>query len=160
VFEAVELIRVEASPERVWAVVSDVESHPTLAGSGEVKAVRMSGPLDVGTTFEGDVVVGGVRSFTSRNVIEVADPPRELSWVSYPPLLEGETADHQTEVHWTFRLVPSASATDVEHTFRAPPPKANAQEWVALMERIDRVKTVREGMRQTLMNLKLAAESA
>ena len=81
-FEATERGLVEASPARVWAVIADVQCHPALAGSGEVKVVRMSGALVSGATFEGDVVVGGVRSFTSRNVVEVADAPRELSWVS------------------------------------------------------------------------------
>ena len=157
-FEAEERVEVEAEPEQVWAVIADFGSHPVLAGSGEVKAVRIDGPVAVGAEFEGDVVVGGVRSFTSRNVIEVADRPHELGWVSFPPLLDGQTPDHQIEVHWTFRLTPTETGTSVEHRFLAPAPKADADEWIALMERIDRVSTVREGMRRTLANLKYAAE--
>lgn len=45
-------IDIEALPERVWSIVSDISRHPALAGSGEVLAVRVNGPVAVGTTFE------------------------------------------------------------------------------------------------------------
>ena len=46
---------VDAPPEAVFAVVSDLASHAGLAGSGEVNAVRRldDGPLGVGATFQG-----------------------------------------------------------------------------------------------------------
>lgn len=45
------LVEVAATPEQVWAVVSDFSRHPALAASGEVLAVRHHWPLAVGTFF-------------------------------------------------------------------------------------------------------------
>jgi uncharacterized protein YndB with AHSA1/START domain len=159
-WEATESVRVAAPPARVWAVVSDIERHPELAGSGEVLAVRINGPLAVGTTFEGDVRTGEVGSFVSRNVIEEATEARRLAWVSYPPLDDDETEGHQIEVHWSFELAPApGGGTDVRHGFRVPPPKLGAVELEAFLVRTDRIATVRAGMRQTLANLRRAADA-
>lgn len=158
-WEAVERIAIEAPPESVWAIVSDIEGHPNLAGSGEVRSIRMDGPLAVGTTFEGDVVVGTYGSFVARCAVTALEPGRELAWVSYPPLDEGETEDHQIEVHWSFLLAPVGDATEVEHRFHVPEPKMGTEELAAFLERTDRITTVRAGMRATLENLKRRAES-
>lgn len=158
-WEAVESLHVTVSPERVWAVVSDIERHPVLAGSGEVIAIRMTGPVTVGATFEADVKVGEVGSFVSRNVIEDATEARRLAWVSYPPLDEGETEDHQIEVHWSFDLTPTANGgTDVRHGFRVPAPKLGAEQLASFLERTDRIAKVRSGMKRTLENVNAAVE--
>jgi uncharacterized protein YndB with AHSA1/START domain len=158
-WEAAESLQVAASPERVWAVVSDIERHPMLAGSGEVLAVRMTGSVTVGATFQADVKTGEVGSFVSRNVIEEASEPTRLGWVSYPPLDEGETEDHQIEVHWSFDLTPTADGgTDVRHGFRVPAPKLGADELASFLERTDRIATVRTGMKRTLENIKATLE--
>jgi len=157
-WEASESIRVEASPEDVWAIVADIEGHSALAGSGEVLAIRLSGPLAAGTTFEGDIRVDEFGSFVSRCVVEDVTEPTRLAWVSYPPLDDDEIDDHQIEVHWSFDLTPADGGTEVEHRFFVPPPKLGAEELAEFMERTDRITTVRAGMRQTLANLKRAAE--
>lgn len=158
-WQASAAIRVGVPPERVWAVVSDIERHPALAGSGEVRAVRLDGPVRVGTIFEGEIEVGSVGTFTSRNVVEEMDRPRRLAWVSYPPLDDDETDDHQIEVHWSFDLAPTDGAgTDVLHRFHVPPPKLGADDLGAFLERTGRLATVRAGMEQTLANVKAAAE--
>jgi uncharacterized protein YndB with AHSA1/START domain len=156
-FEADAEAVVAAPPERVWQVISDFSRHPKLAGSGEVTQVRMTSDLRSGATFDSDVTVSEVRSFVSRNIVDVVDRPHELSWRSYPPLLDGQTPDHQIEVRWSFRLEPAPEgATRVVHRFEAPAPTAGAAEWIALMQRIDRVATVRAGMHRTLANLDAA----
>lgn len=158
-WDAADVIRISAAPERVWAIVSDVDRHPTLAGSGEVLAVRMDGPLAPGSTFTSDVRTGEVGSFTARCVIEAADAPTRLAWVSYPPLDDDETEDHQIEVHWSFDLSRvGVGTTDLQHTLRVPPPKAGAAELAMFLERTDRIAKVRKGMEQTLRNVKAAAE--
>jgi uncharacterized protein YndB with AHSA1/START domain len=138
-------IDVEAPPERVWAIVSDISRHPALAGSGEVLAVRLNGPLAVGTTFDSDV-------------IETLDDGRRLGWVSLFPLEEGETEDHQIEVHWTFDLAPTPTGTWLAHTVHIPPPKLGADELASFFERSDRITTVHAGMERTLENIKAASE--
>ena len=157
-WEVVERTQIAAVPGAVWRVVSDVASHPELAGSGEVQTVRLDGPVAEGTTFESDVAVGVVGSFVSHNRIDRVDDTRELAWTSYPPLDDDETPDHQIEVHWWFRLAPSWQGTELEHGFRVPPPTAGADELGAFLERTGRLETVREGMVRTLANVKARAE--
>jgi uncharacterized protein YndB with AHSA1/START domain len=153
------VIDVAAPPERIWAVVSDIGRHPVLAGSGEVLAVRMSGPLAVGTTFESDVRTGEVGSFSPTCIIEHVDAPRRLGWVSLFPLDPGQTPDHQIEVHWSFEIDPTgAGGSRVRHTVRIPPPRAGADELAAFFEQTGRIATVRAGMERTLENVKAAAE--
>ncbi len=151
-------IHIEASPERVWAVVSDISRHPELAGSGEVLAVRVNGPVAVGTTFDSDVRTGEVGSFSPRCVIETVEEQRRLGWVSLFPLEEGETEDHQIEVHWTFDLEPMPSGTRLIHTVHIPHPKLGAEELASFFERTDRITTVRTGMERTVLNIKAASE--
>ncbi|MGH9030856.1 MAG: SRPBCC family protein [Acidimicrobiia bacterium] len=158
-WHAAAAVDVAASPEQVWAVVSDFASHPTLAGSREVLAICMHGPLAVGTAFDSDVRTGEVGAFSPRCLIEVVDEPRRLAWVSLFPLDEGETEDHQIEVHWTYDLEPISSGTRLSHTVRIPPPRAGAEELASFFARTDRITTVREGMERTLGNVKAAAES-
>ena len=147
---------VAAPPQRIWMVVSDIRRHPQLAGSGEVLAVRMNGPLAVGTAFDSDVKTGEVGSFSPQCVIEDVDEPRRLAWVSRFSLEPGETSDHQIEVHWAFEISPNSSGSLVRHTVRIPAPKAGADELAEFFERTGRIEIVRTGMQQTLENLKAA----
>lgn len=151
-------IDIAAPPERVWVIVSDISRHPALAGSGEVLAVRMNGPVAVGTTFDSDVRTGEVGSFSPRCVIETLDEGRRLGWVSLFPLDEGETEDHQIEVHWTFYLEPRPRGTRLAHTVHIPPPKLGADELASFFDRTDRITSVRAGMERTLKNIKASAE--
>lgn len=159
-WEATEDIDISAPPQRVWEVVADFRRHPALAGSREVNAIRFDGALEPGATFEGDITVGEVGNFVSRNVVDTVDPPNRLVWRSYPPLDEGETPDHQIEVIWSFSISPRGSGATVTHDFRVPRPKAGADELAAFFERTDRLSTVREGMRRTLENVRRAAEDS
>lgn len=158
-WEVSERIEINAPAESVWKVIADIEGHAQLAGSGEVQAIRILGPLAAGTVFEGDIAVSTVGSFVSRNVLDVVDEPRELRWTSYPPLDDDETQDHQIEVRWSFVLTPTATGTTAEHSTFIPDPKLGAAELAAFVERTDRITTVREGMRATLANLKARAET-
>lgn len=151
-------IAVGASPERVWAIVSDISRHPALAGSEEVLAIRMDGPLAVGTSFESDVRTGEVGTFSPHCVIEAVDEPTRLAWVSLFPLDPGETEDHQIEVHRAFDISPESNGARVRHTVRIPMPKAGGDELASFFERTDRIATVRAGMQRTLENVQAVAE--
>lgn len=141
-------VHVAAPAEQVWMIVSDISRHPTLAGSGEVLAVHMNGPLAVGTTFDSDVKTGEVGSFSPQCTIEEVNEPRRLAWVSRPPLDPGETEDHQIEVYWAFDMIAMPNGTQVRHTVRIPAPKAGANDLAAFFERTNRMATVRTGMQQ------------
>lgn len=85
-WEGTEDIEIAATTDRVWSIVADIEGHTSLAGSGEVRAIRLHGAPAASVTFEGDIATSEVGTFVSRNRIEVFDPPGELSWKSWPPL--------------------------------------------------------------------------
>ncbi|HWC11192.1 MAG TPA: SRPBCC family protein [Acidimicrobiales bacterium] len=153
-------IDIAAPPERVWAIVSDISRHPALAGSGEVLAVRMNGPLAVGTTFDSDVRTGEVGSFSPRCVIETLDDRRRLGWLSLFPLEEGETENHQIEVHWTFGLEPTRSGTRLAHTVDIPRPKLGADELASFFERTDRLSQPSAATKGVWSSFCLIAEGA
>jgi hypothetical protein len=157
-WEVVEHAEIAAPPRLVWTIVSNVALHVELAGSGEVRGIRITGPVAVGTEFESDVVVDEVGAFVSRNRIDVVDAPTEFVWTSYPPLDDGETEDHQIEVRWWFRLAPNWMGTELEHGFSVRPPRAGADELAAFLARTDRLAVVRRGMVVTLANVKARAE--
>lgn len=87
-WEVVERAEIAARPGRVWRIISDIEGHADLAGSGEVRAIR----------------------------IDVADEPRELAWTSLLSLDDG--TGEPTEVQWWFQLAPNWTGTEVEHGVR------------------------------------------
>lgn len=72
-WHASEQVTIAASPDAVWQVVADIEDHARLAGSGEIRAIRVAGPVAAGMVFEGDIAAGEVGTFVSCNVIETCE---------------------------------------------------------------------------------------
>jgi hypothetical protein len=156
-WQHIERATVEAKIEPVWDVIVDLANHHKLAGSGEVRAVTLEGPVEPGTWFTAEIDVGETRSpFTSRNRIDLVKEPRELRWTSYPPLDPGETELHQLEISWWFKLTPGKGETAIEHGFRLPKPRAGAAELGAFLDRTNRMKAIATGMKRTLDNIRAA----
>jgi hypothetical protein len=65
--------RVSASPETVWAVISDIAAWPTW--NPDVRSVTFDGPLEPGSEFRWK---SGPSSLVSR--LEEVDPLREIGW--------------------------------------------------------------------------------
>jgi hypothetical protein len=161
VWEGSEQLLVAASPEAIWAIVSDVARHGDLAGSGEIAAVRLDGPVAMGSTWQADIRVPRLdEPFVARSEVLVFDPPREFSWSSEPPPIVAGELESVPHVTWWFRLSPQADGTLVDHAFRVVEPKVGAAEMIEFFERTNRVESILAGMRQTLSNLKEAAEEA
>lgn len=108
---------VDASPEEVWQVVSDV----TRVGewSHECLSARWLGGADgprPGVRFVGRNRAGWVRWSRTSELVTV-DPPREISWRTVStPLFPDST-------EWRLRLEPSGSGTLIAQSFtvlRAP----------------------------------------
>ena len=105
---------IDAAPEELFAVLSDVEHHDARAGSGEVKQVRVltDGAVGAGTEWEADEEVrfgNGTQSFTARSRMVDFAPPYALAWTSTPP---GKPTPKRIE--WSWHLEPSpAGGTDV-----------------------------------------------
>lgn len=158
-WEAVERIEVGAPPERVWVIVTDVERHTELAGSGEVRSVRLRGPLASGTEWEADIGVPEVgEPFKSRSRVLVLDRPREFRWESIP--LVRDNPDELPCVTWWFRLAAAGAGTSVEHGCRVDPPRIGPEEFgTFFFERAKRPATIVAGMRKTIQNVKERVEA-
>src|SRR2546428_12130791 len=117
-----EQIRVAATPERVWAIVTDVDGHPDLAGSGEGRSIRMDGPLAVGTGWEAEIGVPKIAEpFTARSRVLSLDAPTKFTWTSIP--LVDDNPDERPLVTWFFVITPSSDGCTVEHMCRVDAPK-------------------------------------
>jgi uncharacterized protein YndB with AHSA1/START domain len=81
---------VAATPQAVFDLLGDPARHARLAGSGEVKAVRLRGDrsIRVGSSFEADEAIRMGRStqrFTAVSTVTEYEPPHAISWTSMPP---------------------------------------------------------------------------
>jgi uncharacterized protein YndB with AHSA1/START domain len=65
--------QIDAPPETVWSVISDIAAWPTW--DREIRSVTFDGPLAAGSKFRWKA---GPSSVMSR--LEVVDPPREIAW--------------------------------------------------------------------------------
>lgn len=157
-WEGTERIRVDARPEAVWAVVTDVARHPELAGSGEVLAIRMEGPLGVGSGWEADESIKMMGAFKARSECLVFDPPREFAWKSVPPPIKKDRADSVPDVTWRFLLQEDGDGTVLEHSFRVVEPKSGGLMMKVFYLLTRRASTIRKGMRKTMQNVKAAVE--
>jgi uncharacterized protein YndB with AHSA1/START domain len=106
---------IDAPPEPVYALVSDVARHAELAGSGEVLRIRVltDGPVRVGTRFQADeaIPLAGQRArFASTSVVVEHDPPRVFSWTVRPA-----TGLRPRRIQWWFRLSPEGAGTRLAH---------------------------------------------
>lgn len=84
-------IVIEASPSRVWEVVSDFAAYP--AWNSFIR--RIAGQVSAGSRLEVDLRPPGGRGMTMRPTLLVAEPERELRWigsVGIPGIFDGEHA--------------------------------------------------------------------
>jgi hypothetical protein len=159
-WEVTEQIVVGAPPEQVWAVVTDVSGHAELAGSGEIRTLRLAGPVGLGVTWEADIAVPGLdEPFVSRSEVVVFDEPSEFSWTSVPrPVIPGEPRSIPG-VRWWFRLAPAEEGrTAIDHRVLVTPPGVGAEEMAEFFEETNCVESIRAGMRVTLERLKASVE--
>jgi uncharacterized protein YndB with AHSA1/START domain len=157
-WQGTERVQVAASPEAVWKVISDIDSHARLAGSREIEAIRFQGPLRVGARWEADERIPGVGRFTAVSTCTVYEPPRELAWKPQAPAVRKGRDDSRPDITWWYRLQPNDGGTLLEHGFRVVEPKVGAAMMKAFYVLSRRERTIRRGMHQTLQNVKAAAE--
>ena len=151
-FQHREETTVPASPEAVFAAVSDLSGHATLAGSGEVKALRRldNGPLGIGATYEADEeirMMGRTTKMTAESRVVEYAPPTLVSWTSMPSV-----APKPKRIQWWFRLSPDGSGTKVVHECEVDFGPTN---WLLRVPYgLMRGGAVKAGMRRTLDNLR------
>lgn len=97
-------------------MLSDVAHHDELAGSGEVKAIRVltPGEVHVGTEWEADeeITIGKkTDKFVAKSVVQEYEEPTVLSWTSTPPI-----PPTPKRIQWWYHLTPEQGGTRVsEH---------------------------------------------
>ena len=145
-------IHIDASPEAVWDLVSDL---PRISEwSPECTGVRWlgspKGPV-VGARFLGFNKQGWKRWFT-RNVVTDAERGKTFAWL---------TKDNKTR--WAYRFEPSGSGTLVTETRTLPARRPFAPK-LAIVFFLGGLKAhdehMRENMQQTLARLKAVAETS
>jgi uncharacterized protein YndB with AHSA1/START domain len=90
-------IHIEAQPERVWALISDIDRWGSW--QPDIPTAKLIGPLAPGSTFKWKSGNTGVSS-----TLEEVDPPRRLGW-------SGRSLGARAKHVWT--LEPQVSGTTV-----------------------------------------------
>jgi hypothetical protein len=147
---------VAASPDALFAIVSDVAKHVELAGSGELKTVTQepAGAAEVGTRFYAEESVrladGHELDLTADSVVVVCDPPTTFSWLANPAM-----ADRLRRVQWWFNFTPEGDGTRVVHEVEIDFGDLQDQTLKGLRDNFEHVRApvVRAGMEKTLENL-------
>jgi hypothetical protein len=150
-------IDIDASPEVVFDVCSDVLHHIELSGAGELQQVRLltDGPVGPGTRFaaDEDLRIGPTRmQMVAQSEVVEFDRPRSFSWVSIPG-----KGPKPKRIQWWFRLTVADRGTHVVHAVEVDlgPVSYVMMKPVYGQVRGERVK---RSMDTTLANLKRAAE--
>jgi uncharacterized protein YndB with AHSA1/START domain len=144
-------MRIEASPERVYEIVTDIAQMGRLSPecTGGHWLDGAAGPA-VGARFKGTNKRGFARWSTTNRVVE-AEPGRAFSF---------ETNESGTR--WTYRMEPDGTGTVVTESraaFKDRPLLAKVFSTLLLGGIDGHDDEMRDGMRQTLERLKAVAES-
>ena len=150
--------RIEASPERLFALLADSANHPLIDGSGMVRepapAVRVS---RAGDAFVMNMHHERFGDYQMRNEVIGYEAGRRLEWeparVASPE--EQDAADGPARYRWGYQLSPDGpGATLVTETFdctRSPED---------LREAVQEGEWWRDAMTASLVRLELLAKSA
>ena len=147
---------IAATPKALFDILGDPRRHAELAGSGEVKSIRLSGngPIEPGLTFEADEEIRlgrRTQKFTAVSTIVEFEPPTVISWTSTPP-----NRPRPRRIQWWYRLEPTHGGTRVTQRVEVdlgPLPNVIMRLPYSRM----RAPFIRDGMRRTLDNLEHAA---
>jgi uncharacterized protein YndB with AHSA1/START domain len=140
-------IHIDAPPERVYALVSDVtrmgEWSPETFHCEWVDGA--TGPT-VGARFKGRNKQGLLRWSTTPEVI-AADPGREFSFVT-------KMGDREA-TRWRYRMEPSGGGTELTESWETVSSPAPMKLFGTVFRRDQKLN---DGIRQTLERIKAAAE--
>lgn len=103
---------VDAPPERVWALVSDVEQMPTM--STELQRVEwLDEPGTVGSRFVGYSKHQAIGEWSSPSQVIECDEPRVFAWAVGDPAAPAAT--------WRFTLEPDGDGTRLRQWMQMGP---------------------------------------
>ena len=146
-------VRMQATPERVYALVSDVTRTPEF--SPEILECRWldgaTGPA-VGARFKARNKVVNRPAWYNKPVVTAADPGRRFAFARTEPF--GGT------VEWTYTFEPDGDGTLVSESYTVTK-QLHPIGWFiigVLFARKDRRADLRNGMEHTLERLRVVAE--
>jgi uncharacterized protein YndB with AHSA1/START domain len=140
----------EAPPEKVWALVSDVTRIGEFSPETfEARWTRGSTGPEVGASFKGHVKRNGVGPTYWSPCQVTACVPNEVFEFAVG-------TDDVTVNNWGYRLVPSGTGTTVTEYFRLEPALPMRLYWAVLGPL--RGRTNEKGMRTTLERVKAVVE--
>jgi uncharacterized protein YndB with AHSA1/START domain len=144
-------VHVAASPEEVWALVSDVTRIGEFSPETfEARWTRGSTGPEVGASFKGHVKRNGVGpTYWSPCQVTVSEPLKAFEFAV--------GTDAVTLNNWGYRLEPEGSGTLVTEYFRLEPSLPLRVYWLLLGPL--RGRTNRRGMRTTLERMKAVLET-
>jgi uncharacterized protein YndB with AHSA1/START domain len=143
-------LHMDASPEKVWALVSDVTRIGEFSPETfEAEWTRGSTGPEVGANFRGHVRRNGVGPTYWSPCRVTACVPNEVFEFSVG-------VDEVTLNNWGYRLEPDGAGTRVTEYFRIEPNLPMRLYWTVLGPL--RSRTNRNGMRTTLERMKAAVE--
>jgi len=99
---------IDADPERVWSLVSDIKLMPTL--SNELQSVEWAEGADgprIGARFVGHNEHQAFGQWSTTSQIVACDEPREFAWAVGEPDNPAAT--------WRFRLTPRDGGTSLNY---------------------------------------------
>jgi len=110
-------IRIDAPPERVWGMVSDIFLMPQL--SSELQEVAwldgVTGPA-VGHRFTGRSAHPAMGEWETVSTVTECDPPHRFAWVVGDPAHQSAT--------WRFTLKPDGAGTLLEQWYQMGPARS------------------------------------
>jgi uncharacterized protein YndB with AHSA1/START domain len=152
-------IEIDAPPERVWAIVSDIEVMP--GASTELQAVEWldgrSGP-GLGARFAGHNRHEAFGEWSTTSVIVEYDPPRVFAWAVGDP--------EQPAAVWRFSLEPRDGGTLLREWVRVGPGRSGLSMAIEQMPDKEqkiifvRLREFEANMAATLAAIKERAEGA
>jgi len=152
-------IEIDAPPERVWAIVSDIGVMP--AASPELQAVEWldgrSGP-GLGARFAGHNRHEAFGEWSTTSVIVEYDPPRVFAWAVGDP--------EQPAAVWRFSLEPREGGTLLREWVRVGPGRSGLSMAIERMPDKEqkivfvRLRELEVNMGATLAAIKERAEGA
>lgn len=153
---------INASPQVIFDIVSDLSRHVELAGSGELNTLSQDapGPVGPGTRMHAEETVmladGSSLDVTADSVVVTCDPPTTLSWIVMP-----ELPDRFRRVQWWFHLDPVGDATNVTHEVELDLGELHDPLLISLRDDFEHARgsVIRAGMERTLHNLQRMSET-
>jgi uncharacterized protein YndB with AHSA1/START domain len=148
-------IVIDASPEAVYAVISDVTRTPEY--SPEVVSCEWLDGTDgprVGARFEARNKVGRGPAWSNKPVVTAAEPGREFAFA--------RTEKFAGTVEWRYLLSPEGTGTRVVESYDVTAPLTRLGWFIigGLYGRTNRREDLRTGMERSLERLKRLVETS